>query len=176
MPPPDRVRLNRLLDEAVAAGQFRLRSTPMTEREVLAEVRLAHRHLAEAEWFVRIDHPILESPFARAYDAVVVAANALLAAYGYTAAGEGGHEQALRAAAGLLHALGEQDAERALLEVRDTVRPLRHAAQYEHDEAVDQAVLARGMELARRLVPVLTDEALARRELERPDFGTFGLS
>ncbi len=176
MPPADRARLNRLFDQAVAAGQFRLRSTPMTDREVLAEARLAHRHLTEAEWFVRIGHPILESPFARAYDAVVVAANALLAAYGYSSAGEGGHEQALRAAAALLHGLGEQDGERAVSEVRDTVRPVRHAAQYEHDEAVDETVLARGMELARRLVPVLTGEALARRQLERPDFGTFGLN
>jgi len=175
MPPPDRQRLNRLFDQAVAAGQFRLRSAPMTDREVIAEVRLAHRHLAEAEWFVRIGHPILESPFARAYDAVVVAANALLAAYGDSAAGEGGHEQALRAAAAMLHALGEQDAERALLEVRDTVRPVRHAAQYEHDDAVDHTVLEHGMTLARGLVPVLTDEALARRQLSRQDFGSFGL-
>jgi hypothetical protein len=138
-------------------------------------VRLAHRHLAEAEWFVRQGHPILESPFVRAYDAVIVATNALLGAYGFVSSGEGGHDQAFRAVAGLLHVLGKKEGVTALEAVRGRLRPIRHTAQYEHLDAVDEQTLADAMTLSRQLIPVLSNEALARRALSKPDFGTFGL-
>lgn len=172
---PDRARAQRLFDEAVASDLYRLRSSPLTDAQILEEVRLAHRHLAEAEWFVRQHHPIPESPFARAYDAIVVSTNALLGAYGYASSGEGGHEQAFQAASGLLHVLGMEDAVKALTAVRDRLRPIRHAAQYEHLDAVDKQTLTDAMELARLLVRVLSEEALARRRITKPDFGTFGL-
>jgi hypothetical protein len=157
------------LDRAVSTGHYKLRPMARTDREILALIGLADRHLAEAEWMRSSGYPIAASQLARAYDACVVAGTALIASYGYRSDGDSGHEQVFRASRGLMHLLGREDVVGLIDGARDVLRPARHEAQYDALE-VDPATVSAALETARVLVPALVGEAAASRSLAVPTF------
>jgi len=99
------------------------------------------------------------------YDACVVAANALVDAYGYVTSGDGGHEGVLHAAEGVMRSLGNEEAAVGVKSVRTILRPRRHTATYEGADSVgaDDAGFAR--ELANQICPELWAAARERAGL-----------
>lgn len=166
--PPERAR--RALASAVRTGRITLTPEVASPREVLERLSLAERHLAEAVHLVAHRHPILASPYDRAYDACVVAATAMVTACGFTPRGDAGHERALVGAQLLLRELGHPEESRLVDELRSRVRPVRHASVYTALDAVSPTALRRLLDVAAVLVPLLASEAaqLAGAEDRRP--------
>ena len=92
-----------------------------------------------------------------AYTACIDAANALVAAYGYRSAGEGGHEQVLLAAGALLRALAP-DAVEYVVYVRNTARAVRHNATYERVDQVEVRDVEELLVITERLLDVIERE------------------
>ncbi len=155
--PPDRAR--RALASAVRTDRVALTAETAGHREVVERLALAERHIAEAQHLVAHGHPILASPYDRAYDACVVAATALVNACGFTSRGDAGHERAMIGAQLVLRELGHPAESRLLDELKSRVRPVRHASVYTALDAVTPAALRRLLEIAGLLVPLLALEA-----------------
>jgi hypothetical protein len=161
MPTEPHDRARRGLASAVRAGRIRLEPQADTAGEILERLALAERHLAEASHLAAHGHPILASPYDRAYDACVVAATAMVSACGYRARGDGGHERAFVAAQLLLRDLGHAAESRLIDELKARVRPVRHASVYTALDAVSPASLRRLLDIANQLVPLMAREAAA---------------
>jgi hypothetical protein len=161
MPAEPHDRARRGLASAVRAGRIRLEPQAGTAEEILERLSLAERHLAEASHLAAHGHPILASPYDRAYDACVVAATAMVSACGYRARGDGGHERAFMGAQLLLRDLGHPAESRLIDELKARVRPVRHASVYTALDAVSPASLRRLLDIANELVPLMAREAAA---------------
>lgn len=159
MPIEPREKARRALANAVRTGRISLVSQVPGTTEILERLSLAERHLAEAMHLAAQGHPILASPYDRAYDACVVAATAMVNACGFAARGDAGHERALLGAQLLLRELGHPTESRLLDELKSRVRPVRHASVYSALDAVTPAGLRRLLDLATVLVPLLASEA-----------------
>jgi hypothetical protein len=166
MPSEPRDRARRALASAVRTGRIPLDAQEPAAQEVLERLSLAERHLAEAAHLVATHHPILASPYDRAYDACVVAATALVTACGFTARGDAGHERALVGAQLVLRELGHPSESRLLDELKSRVRPVRHASVYTALDAVTPSALRRLLDIAGVLVPLLAHEAAALAGVE----------
>jgi uncharacterized protein (UPF0332 family) len=125
------------------------------EIERWTEVAEDHVRVAQDE-HVHERYPA--TALAEVYEGCVVAANALVAAYGYASGGESGHDEVLRAAAGLLFALGHKEESALLDTVRTWLRRLRHMAVYDNRAAVSADDVDRAVSIAVRVVPVILDE------------------
>ena len=157
--------VRRHFTRAVETGQFQLDSLALTKRELQDQLDLVELPLGSAR--AEAERGVFPGAgLARAYDAAVVAANAVVAAMGYRGRGEGGHENVLRAAAGILHALGERSSRQDLEEVRQWMRPLRHSAQYESARMVTHADMGAALALAERTTTRLA--ALTRQLADLP--------
>ena len=159
MPAASHEKARRALASAVRTGRVPLEPHTAARAEVLERLSLAERHLAEAVHLATHRHPILASPYDRAYDACVVAATAMVNACGFASRGDGGHERALLGAQLLLRELDHPNESRLLDELKSRVRPVRHASVYTDLDAVTPAALRRLLEIAAVLVPLLAHEA-----------------
>lgn len=142
----------KALDMYVQKHAGRFRRSMHTSREINDMLELSKKALSvRATRFP--DDPGGE--YKELYDACVVAANALVDAYGYATSGDGGHEAALHAAEGVMRTLGDESAATGLRSVREIMRPLRHAATYEAIEAVSTEDVEFAREMAGELCPLL---------------------
>jgi len=162
----DRAALRRQFDQAVARDQYRLsplgggNTPPMTVAEIERWTSVAEEHLRVAQdRHVHQRYPA--TALAEVYEGCVVAANALVAAFGYVSKGESGHDEVLRAASGLLHALGRRAESELLDTVRTCLRRLRHMAVYDNREIVTAQDVDRAVGIATQVVPVMLDEVRA---------------
>jgi hypothetical protein len=161
MPAEPRDRARRALASAVRTGRIPLEPQVAARTEILERLSLAERHLAEALHLSARRHPILASPYDRAYDACVVAATAMVNASGFRSRGDSGHERALLGAQLLLRELGHPDESRLIEELKTRVRPVRHASVYTALDAVSASSLRRLLDIAVALVPLMAGEAAA---------------
>ena len=134
--------------------------------EILGRLSLAKRHLAEATHLAQQGHPILASPYDRAYDACVVSATAMVNACGFTSHRDAGYERALLGAQLLLRELGHPGESRLVDELKSRVRPVRRASVCTALDAVTPAGLRRLLDIAAVLAPLLAAEAAAFVEVE----------
>jgi hypothetical protein len=161
MPAEPHEGARRALANAVRTGRISLEQQVPGQTEILERLSLAERHLAEATHLAAQGHPILASPYDRAYDACVVAATAMVNACGFASRGDAGHERALLGAQLLLRELGHPLESRLLDELKSRVRPVRHASVYTALNAVTPAGLRRLLDIAAVLVPLIAREAAA---------------
>ncbi len=150
--------LRRYFDLGVDAGHFNLRREAKTEREIRDQLDLAQRHLAAAR-LAELQELFPGAAFSKAYDACIVVANALIAALGYRASGDAGHEEVLRASEQIVHALGDTTTEATLNTVREWFRDLRHMTQYRSAHIVEPADLEHALLIAADLTTRLGDVA-----------------
>ncbi|MHB8719209.1 MAG: hypothetical protein ACYDAC_10020 [Candidatus Dormibacteria bacterium] len=140
-----------------------IRSAVMTAREILEEIRLAHHDLTVRAGQFAFD---TDQQYKVIYDSCVVAANALLHAYGHRASGAGGHRAAVTGVVGLLRTLGHEQAATDAQSVSAVLAVKRHEAAYERLHAVDQEDLDFARAIAGSVVPVMCREAARRLDLE----------
>lgn len=160
-----RVRAQAAVDAYAARESGRFRRSLHTAVEISDMLALSERDLRDrAPRFP--DDPGGE--YKELYDACVVAANALVDAYGYVTSGDGGHEAALHAAEGVMRSLENEAAALDLKSVRTILRPRRHAATYEGVEAVGADDVRFARELAEHLCPQLWAAARDRIGLSPP--------
>lgn len=170
----DRRQVRQHFDEAVARDVYRLSVRLATKRDVVEELRLAEAYVVSR--FER-NRPDPGVAYACLYDGCIVAANAILAAYGYRSSGDAGHEQAFRATEGLLTALGRPDLRAGVARVRTVLRRRRHEAVYETLDAVSAADVDAAHALALIVIPGLAEEAAAAMGFTLADAAvTFGRS
>jgi len=157
------------LDRLVARGALRLRplSPPRHPQEVADVFRtaVAYRDHAVRE---RREQVFPAAPFGHLYTACIDAVNALVQAYGYRSAGEGGHEQVLLAAAALLKVLGGQGVE-SVVALRNEVRDLRHVATYERASSIGWEEVDMLLRTADPLLQAVRGELLAALHLAPGD-------
>ena len=152
----------KALDKYAARESGRFRRSLHTVAEISDMLDLSKRDLFDrATRFP--DDPGGE--YKELYDACVVAANALVDAYGYVTSGEGGHEGVLHAAEGVMRSLGNEEAAIGVKSVRTILRPWRHTATYEGAESVDGDDVVFARNLAHQLCPPLWDAARERAGL-----------
>jgi hypothetical protein len=163
--PVDQVQ--RLFDLQVTSGAYKLRPEAFSRKELIDQMRLAWADVTDRADRQGADR---DASYVFLYEGCVVAANVLIGAYGYRASGEAGHEQALKAAEGLLHATGDPEAVR-LKDVRQVLRAKRHEAAYERTGAVSVQDLEHGREVAMDVVPALISAAARRLGLELIEIG-----
>jgi hypothetical protein len=142
----------------VAGDRVKLHRPPLPRhpKEVAAALVVADAYLAEgsrASFFP-------PAQFGNLYTACIDAANSLIEAYGYVSRGDGGHENVLLAAGAIL-ALVEPASAALVADVRNWMRPLRHAGTYENLSAVTEADVARALDIAAALVPAIRAEVCA---------------
>jgi hypothetical protein len=102
------------------------------------------------------------------YTACIDAANSLVEAYGYVSRGDGGHENVLLAAGAVLAVVDPVSA-RLVAEVRNWMRPLRHAGTYENLSAVTDDDVARARQIADALVAAIRGEVCNALGLSREE-------
>jgi hypothetical protein len=161
MPAEPHDRARRALTSAVRTGRISLEPQVCAPSEILERLSLAERHLAEAIHLGTQGHPILASPYDRAYDACVVAATAMVQACGFRSRSDSGHQRALLGAQLLFRELGHSDESRLIDELKTRVRPVRHASVYTALDAVTPSSLRRLLDIAAGLVPLMAREAAA---------------
>jgi hypothetical protein len=153
---PDRRReAQQVIDRLVASDRVKLHKPPLPRhpKEVAAALVAADGYLAEgskASYFPA-------AQFGNLYTACIDAANSLVEAHGYVSRGDGGHEQVLLAAGALLSVV-DPPAARHVAEVRNWMRPLRHAGTYENLSAVTPDDVDRARQIADALVTTIRDE------------------
>jgi hypothetical protein len=154
-----------VLDRLVVDDRIKLQrpSLPRHPKEVGQALLTADAYLAEGT------RPS-SFPAARLgnlYTACVDAANSLVEAYGYVSRGESGHEHVLLAAGALL-GVADPQAAPLVAEVRNWMRPLRHAGTYENLSAVTDADVERALRIATALVEAVREQVWAALGIE-PD-------
>lgn len=152
------------IDRLVASDRVQLHKPPIPRhpKEVAAALIAADAYLAEGS---RRPSYFPAAQFGNLYTACIDAANSLVEAYGYVGRGDGGHESVLLAARAIL-AIVAPAAASLVAEVRNWMRPLRHAGTYENLSAVTEADVERAREIAGALVRAIRTEVS----------GTMGLS
>lgn len=164
--PAQRREARQTLDRLVADDRISLRRPPLPRhaKEVAVALMAADAYLAEGSR----DSFLAAAQFGNLYTACIDAANGLVEAYGYVSRGEGGHESVLLAA-GVLLAVTDPAAAQLVAEVRNWMRPLRHAGTYEDLAAVTAADVAHARELAAALVGAVRREVCAVMGLDPDD-------
>jgi hypothetical protein len=163
---PRQPQAQEVLDRLVAADRIKLQrpSLPRHPKEVAQALVTADAYLAggtRPSFF----------PAARLgnlYTACVDAANSLVEAYGYVSRGESGHEHVLLAAGALL-GVTEPQAASLVAEVRNWMRPLRHAGTYENLSAVTDADVEREVRIATSLIDAVRTQVSAALGIEPDD-------
>jgi hypothetical protein len=151
-----------LVDEAVERGIIDLRRSPRTRAEISGMVALARTNHRRA--LANRDDPGLA--YSLLYLAFVNLADALTAAAGYAAGGEGGHVEALKVAQAYIRVEHPALAPR-FAHVSNTLRRKRHEALYDRPAAVDEEDLEFAEALATDLLPVLAAGVAAVATLGR---------
>jgi hypothetical protein len=148
-PPPPRQQAGQVLDRLVAADRIRLQRPPLPRhpKEIAAALMTADAYLAEGSR----PSPLPAARLGNLYTACVDAANSLVETYGYVSRDKGGHGNVLLAAGAVL-GIVDPPAASLVAEVRNWMRPLRHAGTYENLSAVAEDDVGRAWHITRSLV------------------------
>lgn len=153
----------QMIDKWARSQPENVRRATMTSKEILEEIRLAQYNLTVRA--PRADGDP-DQEYKLLYDACVVASNALMHAFGYRAAGAGGHRTAVSAAIGVLRSLGEERSAVEMQSVSAVLAVKRHEAAYERLYAIDADDLAFARSLAHNVIPVLCESAADRMGMD----------